>query len=301
MKKLISLSITILTLSCSNDNHSKKVNNDPVQNSAKVTSNSTIDVLNQNVAYVGFIETFDFSNENEVYIGLYLLQDEISEDEYLKIEKLADSLIYEDDENSRYKFPENVSRKYFDLRGLSKLSIYDNQNRFVSHAEFLRVEFFNQSISSSFIAVYKTDKKIKSGAMYGISNFTEATKPINYDIKEDTILTQKVLTKLKVAMPYYGLANNGKHIQYKNSDSTISIVNSDEFAYIVLSHAKEFKVLYKSPDLENITDVLVVPQMNHKLPYLLTRNVKPETDVMWDKLLYYDGTKYIDTKRQRIE
>ncbi len=105
MKKLISLSITILTLSCSNDNHSKKVNNDPVQNSAKVTSNSTIDVLNQNVAYVGFIETFDFSNENEVYIGLYLLQDEISEDEYLKIEKLADSLIYEDDENSRYKFP----------------------------------------------------------------------------------------------------------------------------------------------------------------------------------------------------
>lgn len=137
--------------------------------------------------------------------------------------------------------------------------------------------------------------------MFGISNFKEAPKSVNYIIKEDTILTQKMLTKLKVAMPYYGLANNGKHFQYKNSDSTISVVNSDEFAYIVLSHGKEFKVLYKSPDFENITDLIVVPQMNNKLPYLLTRNVKPETDVMWDKLLYYDSTKYIETKRQRIE
>lgn len=301
MRKLILLTITVLTLSCSNDNHSNKVNNSTLKNSAKVTSNSSINALNQSIPYVGFIDIFDFSNENEVYIELYLLKDEIREDEYLKIEKLADSLIYEDDENSRCRFPANLSHNYFDLRGLSKLSIYDNQNRFVSHAEFLRVEFFNQSISSSFIAVYKTDKKIKSGAMYGISNFTKVTKPVTYSIKEDTILTQKILTKLKVAMPYYGLANNGKHIQYKNSDSTLSIVNSDEFAYIVLSHGKEFKVLYKSPNFENITDLIVVSQINNKLPYLLTRNIKPETDVLWDKLLYYDGTKYIDTKRQRIE
>jgi hypothetical protein len=41
--------------------------------------------------------------------------------------------------------------------------------------------------------------------------------------------------------------------------------------------------------------------MKNNFPYILTRNVKPETDVMWDNLLYYDGTKYINSNRQRIE
>lgn len=142
MRKLILLTITILTLSCSKSDNSKTVNNSTLETFSTDTSNNTIDVLNQNIPYVGFINKFDFSNENEVYIELYFLKDEISEDEYLKIEKLADSLIYEDDENSRYRFPANVSHKYFDLRGLSKLSIYNSNNKFVSNADFLRVEFF---------------------------------------------------------------------------------------------------------------------------------------------------------------
>jgi hypothetical protein len=68
-----------------------------------------------------------------------------------------------------------------------------------------------------------------------------------------------------------------------------------------LTTSVDFKVLYKSFEYENITDIKVIPIMKNNFPYILTRNVKPETDVMWDNLLYYDGTKYINSNRQRIE
>lgn len=79
------------------------------------------------------------------------------------------------------------------------------------------------------------------------------------------------------------------------------MVNSENYAYVVLTTNKDFKVLYKSPDFENISDLKIILLTKNKLPYILTRNVKPETDVMWDKLLIYNGTKYIATNRQRIE
>lgn len=301
MRTLIILTIAALTLGCSNRDNSKSSNNDSLQTTIIDTTKNSMEVLNEKTHYIGFTDKFYFSKENEVYIELYFNKDEITNDEYLKLEKLADSLIYEDDENSRNIFPASLSSKYFDLRGLSKLKIYDNNNNFVSNADFLRVEYLNQNISPVFIAVYRTEKKIRADNFYGISNFSETFEPTNYSITKDTILTQKLLTKLDMPRPYYGLENNGTHIQFYNSDTVLSIINSENFAYIVLTTNKDFKVLYKSPDFENISDQKIIPLFKNNLPCILTRNVKPETDVMWDKLLYFDGTNYKTANRQRIK
>jgi hypothetical protein len=301
MRTLIILTIAALTFGCSNRDNSKISNSDSLRTNLADTTENKIDELNENVKYIGFTDKFYFSNENEAYIELYFIKDEITADEYHKLEKLADSLIYKDDENSRLRFPTSLSPKHFDLRGLSKLKVYDDNNKFICNADFVRVEYLNQNISPCFIAVYKTDKKIMSDNYYCISNFNGAFEPANYSITKDTILTQKLLTKLNVPRPYYGLENNGTRIQFKNGDTTISVVNSDNFAYVVLVSGEEFKVLYKSPEPENISDIMVVPLMKNNFPYLLTRNVKPESDVMWDKLLYFDGKNYINTNRQRIE
>lgn len=300
MRIVLLLTIAVLTFSCTNRDKSKTPNNENLQNLPH-KEDKKIDELDENIHYLGFINKFYFSNKNEAYIELYFNKDEISEGEYHKLEKMTDSLIYRDDENSRNRFPASLAAKHFDLRGLSKLAIYDDTNKFVCNADFVRVEYLNQDISPCFIAVYKTDKKIKSDNYYAISNFEKKLETSNYTITKDTVLTQKLLTKLDVPKSYYGLENSGTHISFTKNDTILSVVNSENAAYIVLRSGEEFKVLYKSSESENINDVRIIPITKNKLPYLLTKNSKPDTDILWDKLLYYDGTKYTDAKRQRIE
>lgn len=300
MRILIVFTIAILTFSCSNKDKLNTEKSTSLQNQPP-KAEKKIAELNENIHYLGFLDKFYFSNKNEAYIELYFNKDEINTEEYYKLEKLTDSLIYKDDENSRSRFPASLSAKHFDLRGLSKLAIYDDNNKFVCNADFVRVEYLNQDISSHFIAVYKTDKKIKSENCYAISNYQKSLETPNYEISKDTVLTQKLLTKLNVPKSYYGLENSGTHIFFAKSDSILSVINSENSAYVVLLKGEEFKVLYKSPEPENINDLKVVPIMKNKFPYLLTRNSKPDTDMMWDKVLYYDGTKYTNAKRQRIE
>jgi hypothetical protein len=258
-----------------------------------------MNVLNEKTNYIGFVNSFYFSKGNEVYIDLYFIKDEIDGNEYNRITKLADSVVYTDDENSRYRFPASLSNKYFDLRGLSKLNIYDAKNNFVCKASFVRVEYLDQNISPSFIAVYKTDKKLGSDIFYCVSNFNEKLENSNYSITQDSLLTKKILAKLNVARPYYERENNGTHIKYQTSDTTLSIVNSDTSSFVVLTTNSEFKVLYKSSESENILNTIIIPITENKLPYILTRNVMPESDIMWDDLLYFDGTTYKTTNRQR--
>ena len=299
MRIIIIFIITLLTFSCSKKDNSKKPSNTISQTNLSDTTENKTDVLNENTQYIGFLNKFYFSNKNEAYVELYFNKDNITPDEYDTLEKLTDSLIYQDDENSRRRFPASLASKHFDLRGLSKLKVYDDNNKLVCNAEFVRVEFLNQNISPCFIAVYKTDKEIKSDNCYCISNSKGNFAPNNYSITNDTILTQKLLTKLKEKKPYDGLEKNGKHIRFKNN-TTISVINSEEFSYIILGSDKDFKILYKSPEPENVTSLKVIPLMKNKLPYLLTSNVAPESDVMWDNLLYYDGTKYINSEVQRV-
>lgn len=301
MRTLIILTTSLLIFGCSNRETSSRLKNDSLQATNEETLQKNIDILNENIQYIGFIDKFYFSNENEVYIELYFLKNDINADEYDKIVKLTDSLIYEDDENSRRRFPESLATKYFDLRGLSKLKIYDNSNEFVSNADFVRVEYLNQNISPVFIAVYKTEKKIKADNCYGISNFSGTFETTKYSITIDTSLTQNILTKLNEKRPYYGLENNGTHLYVSNSDTVLSVINSENFAYIVLTTNNDFKVLYKSSDFENVSDIKIISLTNNKFPYILTRNVKPETDVMWDNLFYYNGKNFKTKKRQRIE
>ena len=301
MRTLIIVTTLFLTFGCSNRESFKGSHNDSLRTTQLDTLQTKIDLLKEKVRYIGFINKFYFSKDKEAYVELYFNKDETKADEYNKIAKLADSLIYRDDENSRNKFPVNLSSKYFDLRGLSKLRIYDNSNKFFCNAEFLRVEYLDQNISSPFIAVFRTDKIIKADNYYAISNFNGTFEQINYTISKDKVLTQSILTKLNEQRPYSGLENNGTHLHFSNSDSILSVINSENFAYIVLTTNSDFKVLYKSTDFENFTDLRIIPLTKNKFPYILTRNVKPETDVMWDNLLIYNGTKYSATNRQRIK
>jgi len=301
MKYLSILTILFFIFSCSNKANFKGSNHDSLQTNKIDTFNTINNVLNENIQYINFIYNFYFSKENEVYIELDLIKEVKTADEYYKIAKLADSLIYKDEDNSRHRFPLSLATKYFDLRGISKLKIYDNNHKFISNADFVRVEFLNQNIQSPFIAVYKTEKYIKEDNHYCRSNFNGTFEPTNYSVTTDTILTQELLTKIDEKIPYYGIGNDASHFHFFNSDTILSVINSEKVVYIVLSTSNDFKVLYRSSDSENVYHINIIPLIKNGLPYLLIKNVWPEGDSRWDILLCFDGTKYTEVKSKRIE
>jgi hypothetical protein len=301
MRTLLS-SIILFLLSCSNNNSPTNFKDISTNKIAYITSKTEeVNInLNENSNYIGFINSFYFSNNNEVYIELYFVQDEFNED-YQDIANLADSIIYKDDENTRKRFPLVLSQKYFYLRGLGKLKIYDTKNNFVGKADFVRVEYLDQNISPCFIAVYKTEKHLKEGAYYCISNFKEDLAPQRFTLTGDTVLTERILTELNISRPYYGLKNNGTHVLYNTRDTMLSIVNSDNYAYIILSHDKTHQILYKSTEFENFSGVIVLPIFKNKMPYILAQCVRPESDVMWENLFSFEETNYKPTNRQRMK
>lgn len=310
------LLIPFLLSSCKenkrNSSIPKSIITDSIKKERKITTNTTSSInydnqnnttisntLNENKHYIGFVKQFNFSNENEIYIELYFHKDSIDYNEYTKIEKLADSLIYQDDDTNRLVFSTRHSNNNFDLSGLSKLKIYDNEHHFISDATFLHVEYLNQNISPCFIAVYQTEKKIESEDYYCISNYNENLQKPKFTIFKDTTFTQKILNELNTSLDAFYNQQN-VHIQLENN-TTISVVNSNDYAYIVLSENKAFKILYKNEYPENIISLKILPVTKNNYPYILAGFVEPETDVMWDALLFFDGEKYISSRHQRME
>src|SRR5690606_16676486 len=104
MRNLLILIFLLLVFNCSNKDNSKGSVSDTLQidqvDTLRIdqvdTLQNSIDVLNPNVQYIGFIDKFYFSKENEAYVELYFIKDETNANEYDKIVKLADSLIYQD-------------------------------------------------------------------------------------------------------------------------------------------------------------------------------------------------------------
>lgn len=73
-----------------------------------------------------------------------------------KISRLADSVIYNDDENMRIRIPLSIASNEFDFRGIQELTLFDKSHNELTEAHFVRVELLEGNIFSEFIAVYKT-------------------------------------------------------------------------------------------------------------------------------------------------
>ena len=185
MRTLVILTTTLLIFGCSN------------KDSSNILNETKAVIPKENIQYIDIINKDNSLNENEFYIDLHFLKDVLKTYGYDKIVELTDSLIFQDDDTRRSRFPEILAPKYFDLRGLSKLGIYDKSSEFVSNGKFVRVEYLDMPLDSKFIAVYKSDKKIiAENYYYGISNFSGDFETSKYSIKSDNYLTQNILSQI---------------------------------------------------------------------------------------------------------
>lgn len=294
MKKYFKITTLLLTLVLFSCNNSKPKDKENV-NSTSLQEINLFDSID-NDTYIGFVNKFYFQKTDEFYIELYSKSNDF---DFEKISKLADSVIYKDDENMRSRIPLSIASKVFDFRGIKELTLYDEKHNELTKAHFIRVELLEGNISSYITAVYRTDKpKSLDKAVYCIGNLKENLTKANYNEFEDSLMTNEIVNRLNLTHNYN---LESKHYQDNIRKTTITVINLDSIAQIVEKSNSDYNCIYKSTEREQIFELVFIPLTRNSRPILLTKSVVPDTDVEWNSVLVYDGTKYKLTDKQRIK
>lgn len=187
-----------------------------------------------------------------------------------KISGLADSVIYNDDENMRSRIPLSIASNEFDFRGIQELTLFDKSHNELTEAHFVRVELLEGNIFSEFIAVYKTkNSKLLENAVYCIGNLKEKHNKATYIEFKDSLLTIKIAKQLNLNHTY---TLEGKHyIDTINKDS-ISVINLDKSAQIIEKLNSKYKCIYESKVSEQIFKLTFIPITKNSKPILLTES-----------------------------
>jgi len=293
----IQFNILLLSIALFCSCSSKKPETKVTQLTPVSDKNNLLDSTNTD-SYVGFINRYYFQKTDEFYVELYFKQDKIEEDEYSRIAGSGDSTIFKDEENRRTRIQLKIASQKFDFRGLDTLSLFDKNNRFLTIAHFVRVEYLDQNISPVFTAVYKADKPdLTDKAIYCVGNLHDKVVADNYISIEDTTLTKEIEQKLGFSHKF---DLDGMHYRTKENNS-ISIINIDTTAMIVEKRNESIKILYQSKVSENIFDIVFVPIIRNFRPIILAKCVMPDTDVEWNELFIFNGNQYQSSDRQRIK
>lgn len=310
MNKIKILVTLLIITSCAKKTGKK--NSDLIELNSSIGQTDTVNTLKQKrqkssdkkdlelFNYFGFINNFYFSKEPEVYLELYFTGTVEDYLEFDKISQLATEVIYQDDENKRYKLPKKIANEYFDLRGLEQIHFFDSNNKLIGQSLSLKnFEFLEQNISPVFIASYETQI-----AHENIAYCIGGKKPSFSDIKiketTDSEITLKIEEYFKVKE--YNTSFTLDHKQFNINSHTLTFSNTNDYSFIHLTkeNGESLKV-YTNADFSNILNVQIIPLIKNKMPILLCNFIRPESDVLWDELLIFKDGKYRNSDRQRIK
>lgn len=267
----------------------KSIENEPA------SIHKLIDYPGDSSSFIGFVNDFYFEKDKEFYIELYFKKD-IDMDEYDELSKMGDSIIYSDDENTRTRIPFQIAEQYFDLSGLEPLFIYNGKHELVTTAHLKRVEFLSQNISPCFIAVFESNK-LKKGEFYYCMGNKEAHYNLhNFTLFKDEKLTKEIMDKVNVDREK---AYECTH--YKTTNYSISVLNYDSKAYLIEKVDSSLKIIYSSRDYEDIHKIIFTHTNVIDKPVLLLHQFQPDTDVEWNSLLVFDGSRYVEMNNQRLK
>lgn len=240
---------------------------------------------------IDYVKDFYFLDNNEVYVELYFKKDSTSYTYFNKVADLADSVIYEDDENRRTRIPIETARRHFVLEGLQSIYIFNENHELLGQTELKRVEYLNQNISPCFIAVYDLKKPLGKTKAYCIGNAIPDFDAIQYVQFQDDGLTEQLAEQFSIDQKYTPKELKGLHYREAKSGQQFSIVNYYPACLIVKKENDDYRICYKGVD-ENIASALMLPIIVNNMPLILTKSYMPDSDFLWNGLLLFDEDKY---------
>lgn len=174
--------ITLIALTgCSKS----RINHNPLDQERTLVSVDSI-LLTQDqydtLSYIGYIQKF--TDNNLFYTDLYFV-DDFNYDDYNAIVQMGEEVVYEDEEIKRTRFEIEKVGQYFDLTGFKTITIYNANNQMLTTGYLSHIEYIEDMIENSFVAVFEVEESNISGYQFCVGNSSEVLVEIDFSPFDD--------------------------------------------------------------------------------------------------------------------
>lgn len=239
-----------------------------------------------------------YEETNEVTVELFYLND-YTEEAGNKLKQAAQQVVYDQNEVKRTRIPATIAKTYLDLSGLDKINLFDGQGHFITKAQFVGVDYYEDLISGSMVAAFKLEQALDQQPVFFIS----ASHHLDPGIP--TVLppgkNRRLIDYLVAETGADTTDQWGFHVmQFQQAVSeTYTLMSASNAAYIYATFNEDIFPVYQADETVILDGVVLDIQFNNK-PLILLRQGKPETDWIWSNLLYYDGAVYQSATHNRM-
>lgn len=262
------------------------------------------DLAADSTYYIGYVDYFP--ETREFYTALFHREGHEYPDEDL-LESKLDSVIVYDDDWGRERLPLEEAQELLVLDGLDTLAIFNRAHESICHCPLTRVEYVWNGVESYFIAVFKANEDFpgQTEELYGISeNLPEKYLTLfsALELKDETF-DQFLLKKLDVSQAEVW---DMRHYKITPPEAMYSVLSSwsadgnETHSYLTFFERNKAEVLNEEVDNFHYLNILPVPVYMNGKPLLLISAGYPSSDVLWDYLAAYDGSRYEAIEYNRI-
>lgn len=280
----------------------KEPKNIPLGEDHDVTIDSSLikPTMAQSFTYIDWVSTSPNEQESEGCVELFFQRPILTLEQYESLTPLGD------EKNYLQVNPRNIlslqhAKTNFDLRGLDSVWMVDQQNSISKKVSHLKhFEYLDKNISPEFVAVYDLPEK-DSQIVYCVGGMKPTFSKLQVQHISDSTSSATIDQYFKDQNIELSYTND--HRIYRVNDSLLLIFsNTNSFSFIHLQLPKTPpRLVYQTQDTSNLSDLQIIPILNHDVPVLLCKFFAPDSDVFWSQLLMYNGEKYIDIEHQRIQ
>jgi hypothetical protein len=240
--------------------------------------------------YVGMIDKF---SDNSFYTQLSSPK---SNEDYNRLDSLKGPFIKEGPAGIRSKIPFEVASKYFDLKGLNEINIFNSEGKVIASGKFLQIEHV-MDLTTYFVAVFSVDNPDITDYRYCMTKSKIETTPIRFEEITDDGLKTKLVDLLQLKLCKFVDA----HHYRIDRDQIFSTVSADTTSFITLSSADSIRILYRSKSNEYISKLAIIAKKINGEPILVTESGIPYSDFIWTNLLIFNGKEYIPQTDKKIK
>lgn len=308
MRILVAMSVIALALACAHKDAGRGLNRSSglTMGSEKETTLRGGQDAFDSTFYIGYVDYFP--ETQEFYTALYYREGHEYPDEAL-LESRLDSVILLEDDWGRERLPLEEARKLLVLEGLDTLYIYNRGHQLISRSPFVRVEYLWNGLESYFIAVFTSYGGIREQTeeLYGVSAAHAALLDDTFAAVEvnDRRLNDRLAGELRISR---FIDCDMRHYRVTPGETTYSVVSAystdaqQSFSYLTALNRGDVSVLNTEIDNFQYLNILPVPIAVNGRPLLLVSAGYPSSDVIWDYLAGWDGTRYeaIDYNRVHL-
>lgn len=254
--------------------------------------------------YIGYVDYFP--ETREFYTALFHREEYEYPDAEL-LEGRLDSVIVLEDDWGRERLPMEDARALLMMSGLDTLTVFNRRHEQICHCPLKRVEYLWNGMESYFIAVFGSDRHYfeQTEELYGISGNFPMQKRSLFSAEElaDEGYNERLRKKLQFSanrqweMRHYRI---DLHKSVYSVISSYSPATSEMMSYLTLHENERVQILNEEVNNFQYLNILPVPIIMNGRPLLLISAGYPSTDVLWDFLAGFDGTRYEPIGYNRI-